>query len=331
MRTMTVGAMVVFVGLGAAGLDAAERDIVRADRLSAREGTRVVVDAATVDVVVRAGDVPDVEVTTELSISGVGEAKADDWVARHTPTMSDNDDVVRVSVAPGRDGFMGLGMFTAKARLGLVVPPYAVPDLTTTGGSISVRGDFPTASPLLLRTSTGSVDFTGGAASVDFRSSSGDARLVVVRPLERLFARTAAGDVDLEGGAREVEIDTASGDVFLSGLSGPADVITSTGKITIRWDRLDPSASVRVRSTSGRIHLMLPETVRPRGTLTTTAGSIRSDFPGLVNEVGDTIELAGDGPLLEVETASGEIVVSHAVGWEGTAVSTPTPLPVDPS
>jgi len=327
MRTMIVGVMVVFVGLGATGLDAAERDIVQTDRLPAREGARVVVDAATVDVVVRAGDVRDVEVTTELSISGVGEAKAEDWVARHTPTMSEGDGEVRVAVTPGRDGFMGLGMFTAKARLGLVVPTYAVPDLTTTGGSISVRGDFPGASPLRLRTSTGSVEFTGGAGSIDFRSSSGDARLMVVRPLERLFARTAAGDVDLDGGAREVEIDTASGDVFLSGLSGPADVITSTGKISVRWDRLDPSAHVRIRSTSGRIHLMLPQTVRPRGTLTTTGGSIRSDFPGLVNEAGDTIELAGDGPLFEVETASGEIVVSHSVGWEGTVESTPTPTP----
>jgi hypothetical protein len=331
MRTLTVGAMVVFVGFGAAGVGAAERDVLRTDRLAAPEGTRVVVDAATVDVVVRTGDVPDVEVTTELSISGVGEAKAEDWVARHTPTLSEGDDEVRVTVAPGRDGFMGLGMLTAKARLGLVVPTHAVPDLTTTGGSISVRGDFPAASPLRLRTSTGSVEFTGGADSIDVRSSSGDARLVVVRPLDRIFARTAAGDVDLEGGAREATVDTASGDVFLSGLSGSADVITSTGDITLRWDRLDPSVKVRVRSTSGRVHLVLPEAVRPRGTLTTTGGSIRSDFPGIVNEAGDTIELAGDGPRLEVETASGEIVVSHAVGWEGAVDAEPTPTPVDPS
>ena len=319
MRTTILVLMVLVLGFGVATPGAAERDLVRTDRLPAPEGTRIVVDAATLDVIVRSGDVREAEITTELSISGVGESKADDWITRHTPTVAEDDGDVRVTATPGSGGFLGLGMFTAKARLGLVVPVRSVPDVTTTGGSITVRGDFPTASPLRLRTSTGRVEFTGGAGSIDLRSASGDARLVVMRPLDRLFARTSSGDVDLDGGAREATVDTASGNVFLSGLSGSTEVTTSTGRITVRWDRLDPNAAVRVRSTSGRIQLVLPETVRPRGTLTTTGGSIRSDFPGLVNEAGDTIELAGDGPRLEVETASGEIVISHAVGWEGAS------------
>jgi hypothetical protein len=305
--------------LTVSALGAAERELVRTDELLAPPGTRIVVDAATLDVVVRSGDVRAAEVSTELSISGVSESKADDWISRHTPTMTAADDEIRVVASPGQGGFLGLGMFTAKARLGLVVPTSSVPDLTTTGGSISVRGDFPAADPLRLRTATGSVEFTGGAEAIDFRSASGDARLVVVRPLQRLFARTSSGDVDLEGGSRDATVDTASGNVFVSGLSGPAEVTTSTGRITLRWDRVDPSTTIRVRSTSGRIHLVLPENVRPQGALTTVAGSIRSDFPGIVNDAGDTIELAGDGPRLEIETASGEIVLSHAVGWEGAS------------
>lgn len=308
---------------------AAERDLTRTDRFPGVPGTRVVVDAASLDVVARSGDVREVEVTTELSISGVGSDRAAAWIARHTPTATAENGTVRVVASPGRSGFLGLGIFTARARLGIVAPAATIPDLTTTSGSIALRGDFPNADPLRLRTATGGMEMVGAAGSVDVRTASGDSRVQVVRPLNRFFARSSSGNVVLDGGARDVEVDTASGDVYLSGLSGSARVITAAGKITLRWDRLEPDASVRVRSTSSRIHLVLPDTVRPSGTLTTTGGNIRSDFPGLVNEAGDTVELAGDGPRLEVETASGEIIVSQAIGWNDASEG-PPPQPDAP-
>jgi hypothetical protein len=53
--------------------------------------------------------------------------------------------------------------------------------------------------------------------------------------------------------------------------------------------------------------LEIPASVRPAGTLTTTTGNVRSDFPGEVTEDGSSLRLTGDGPVFDVETASGEI------------------------
>ncbi|MCP4592789.1 MAG: hypothetical protein GY842_18805 [bacterium] len=89
----------------------------------------------------------------------------------------------------------------------------------------------------------------------------------------------------------------------------------STGKVTLRWDRLEPGSVIRVSTSSGPVHLTVPEGVHPQGTLRTTAGTIRSDLPGVVNEAGDTIELDGDGPVFDIETASGKITLTSSDGW----------------
>ncbi len=290
---------------------AAQRESTTTRRFPATSGKTVVVDAADMDVTLRAADVTEVEVTTELKISAVTDAQAERWVTEHTPELADTPERLTVTVRPVAVGFIGLGMLTARARLSVVVPLSVIPDITTTSGSIRVRGDFAKASPLRLRTATGDMELEGAAAAVDVRTASGDARIEVVRPLENLFARTSSGDVTLIGGARSVHADTASGDVWLNNLSGKAEVETSSGKITLRWDRLDPDTDVTVRSSSGRIRMMLPPTVSPQGVLRTTAGAIRCDLPGAVNEAGDTVTLSGTGPTLEVETASGEMSVGR--------------------
>jgi DUF4097 and DUF4098 domain-containing protein YvlB len=151
-----------------------------------------------------------------------------------------------------------------------------------------------------------------------------------VRPLESFFARTAAGDVSLRGGARDAQVETASGDIWLVNLSGTAKATSSTGKITMRWDRLDADATVVARSSSSPIQLVLPENVSPRGALRTVSGTIRSDHPGVVNELGDTVLLEGDGPIIEAETASGRLTLGSGEGWDLSAAAIePPPMPED--
>jgi hypothetical protein len=103
----------------------------------------------------------------------------------------------------------------------------------------------------------------------------------------------------------------------MSNLSGNAEVITSTGKITLSWDRLEPGHRVVVRSSSGRIQISLPEGVSPSGSLHSIGGNIRSDLAGTVNDAGDTVSLSGDGPELMVESASGDIILSVGTWWGG--------------
>lgn len=313
-RTFLALALTAIIAGGPAA--AAQRDLAKTERFPSADSKHLEVDAANLDVRLRTADVDSIETDVLLHIGGTGDEKAQRWIESHTPVFTDSEDRLRIVVEPGKTGFLGFGSLSARARLSILAPAQIVPDITTTSGGIQIHGDYPNARPLHLRTSTGSVEMVGAAASVDFRSSAGDARIEVVRPLESMMARTSSGDINLSGGARFARVDTASGRIWLQNLSGDAEVSTSTGKITLSWDRLEPGATVRVRSSSARVQLIVPEGVRPQGTLTTTTGSVRSEFPGEVVEGGMTLRLAGDGPTFDVETASGEIQLIVGEVWE---------------
>ena len=297
----------VVAGLHPTPARSAQKDLNRSDHFPSAEGKVVTIDGADLDISVRSADVPDIQVETELHIGGVGEEKGQKWIDSHTPVFTDGAKALTVTVDADKIGFLGFGYLSAKARLSVLAPSRIVPDLTTTSGSIHVRGDFPDAAPLRLRTSTGDMEFVGVASSVDVHSASGDIEIEVVRPLEGFSVRTASGDVRLVGGTRKANVDTASGKIWLGDLSGSVEASTSTGKITLRWDRLDAGETVRIRSSSGAVQLEIPASARPAGTLTTTTGNVRSDFPGEVTEDGSSLRLTGDGPVFDVETASGEI------------------------
>lgn len=306
------------VVLSPAVVDAAQREHSGTETFAAPDGTRVVIDAASVDVRLRTADVPELEIATELRISGVGEEKAERFIADHTPKTEVSEGRISVTINPGRSGFLGLGTLTARTRVAFLLPSHVIPDVTTTSGSITIRGDFPDARPLYLRSATGDIELTGAAAAVDIRTASGDARVDLIRPLDRFYARSSSGSVSLSGGAREVDVETASGSVWMSNLSGDADVATSTGRITLSWDRLDNRNRVKIQSDSAQIRLTIPEGTSPRGSLSTIGGTLRSDFPGVVNTNGDTITLAGDGPEFQVDSASGNIVLEAGTWWGGS-------------
>jgi hypothetical protein len=309
MMSRILSVMTMF--LAVLPIHAAERQLNDSRRFPSAEGKRVVIDVGTLNLRVRAADVEDIEVVTDLKISGVGGQKAETWIDAHTPVIDDREEELRIATSSGKSSFLGLGHLTARSRLGVVVPTHVALDLTTTSGTIQLRGDFPFARPLRLRTSAADITFEGAAATLDIRSAGGNTEVTVFRPLDRLFARTSSGNVSVRGGARQVEVDTASGNVWIGNLSGPAQVETSTGKITLQWDHLDPDDHVVVRSASGKVDIVLPPGVQPQGSLTTTTGSIRCDFQGEWNDREDSLRLIGDGPTLDVETASSEITASH--------------------
>jgi hypothetical protein len=294
---------------------AAQKDVATTESFPSVEAKHLEVDAADLDVRLRTADVEVIEADLLLHIGGTGEEKAQRWIVNHTPSFTDSENRLRITVEPGKSGFMWFGSLSARARLSLVAPDEIVPDITTTSGGIQIRGDFPNAHPLHLRTSTGNVDMDGAARSIDFHSAAGDAQIEVIRPLDRLLARTSSGDVSLTGGARSARVDTASGRISLHNLSGDAEVSTSTAKIILSWDRLEPGATVRVRSSSGTVQLIVPAGVSPQGRITTTTGSVRSELPGEVIEGGMTLRLSGNGPTFDVETASGEIQLTIGEAW----------------
>lgn len=290
----------------------AQKDLDLTERFPFAEGKTLVVDAADLDVTLRTGDVSQIEAQVQLHISGTGDEKGQNWIDDHTPSFTDAENALHISVNPGKSGFLWFGRLSARARLGLLVPGGIIPDLTTTKGSLQIRGDFPDARPLRLRSMTGDITLTGAAASLRIDGADGDINIEVIRPLEAFSAGTSSGDVRLVGGAQEAKVSTASGKIWLENLSGSVDASTSTGKVSITWDRLARDSTIRIRSSSGRVQLAVPQGVNPQGTLTTTTGSITSEYPGEVVGDGSTLRLSGDGPTFDVETASAEIVLSIA-------------------
>jgi hypothetical protein len=317
LKTIATSLVLGFsIGVAPGAAVAAQKDVANNESFPSAESKHLEVDAADLDVRLRTADVDVIEADLLLHIGGTGEEKAQRWIENHTPEFTDSEDRLQIIVEPAKSGFLWFGSLTARARLSLLAPDEIVPDITTTSGGIQIRGDFPNAHPLHLRTSTGNVDVDGATASIDFRSAAGDAQIKVVRPLDALVARTSSGDVSLIGGARTARVDTASGRISLQNLSGDAEVSTSTAKIILSWDRLEPGATVRVRSSSGSVQLIVPAGVSPQGRITTTTGSVRSELPGEVVEGGMTLRLSGDGPTFDVETASGEIQLTIGEVWQ---------------
>jgi hypothetical protein len=309
-----IGALGLVIGASVSW--GAERELAITEHYPARAGKRIVVDAANLNLRFRAAAIDAIEVRTELRIAGVGERKADAWIADHTPEVVDSPDELILRIRPQGSGFLGFGVLTTRARLTVVAPHTVSPDLTTSTGDIDLEGDFWEASPLRLRTAGGAITFLGAADSLDIRSTKGDSRITVVRPLSSFFARTAGGSVTLVGGAQRCEVDTASGDVEMTGLSGSTIVETSTGKVILRWDRLGSDDTVRVRSTSGRVELHAPADVRPRGTITSTTGTIHCGLAEVCGDQAGILRLSGDGPTFDVETASGSIELGVRDPWQ---------------
>lgn len=295
--------------------EGAVREFFGSDSFVVRDGGRVEVNVWDIDLFVRAADSPMVRCTTDLRIAGTGAEKADRWITARVPKFTESDTGLSLGLDPGDEGFLGIGALTRRRRLGILIPHTVIPDLTTSSGKISIEGDFFNGDPLRLRTGSGSISFDGAAKSLEIRTTSGNTTVRVVRPLNRFWARTSSGPIILDGGARQVEIETASGDVTLSALSGSASVTSVGGSLVLDWDVLPADAVVTIRSLKGNIEVTLPSGTRPQGILTTTSGEINSEFAGEVNEAGDTVTLAGDGPRIEVETASGSILLKAGHGW----------------
>jgi hypothetical protein len=290
-------------------IDAAERSFNDSAVFESAEGMTILVDVAKLDVELRAANTDIVEVHTELRISSVGAERAERWIEAHKPRFTATDGRLEIIAEPGKSGFLGFGHLTARARLRITAPSTAVPDLTTTSGTIRVKGRFPEAKPLRLRTGTGFIDLEGGAGSLDIRTPSGEVLVQVTSPVDRFFARTASGSITLSGGANAATVETASGNVWLGNLAGSARVESSNGRISLQWDHLGDDDIVQVRSASGAVRLTVPPGIEPRGTITTMGGTIRCAVSATLDGRSDSLRLEGDGPSFEVETASGGVTV----------------------
>ena len=114
---MKLTTLPIILVIGAMSSHAAQKDLDRTDRFPAAEGKIVQVDAADLDLRVRAADVEFIEANTLLHIGGTGDDKAQRWIDNHTPVFTDGEEHLEIVVEPGKSGFLGFGSLSAKATI----------------------------------------------------------------------------------------------------------------------------------------------------------------------------------------------------------------------
>ncbi len=286
---------------------AAEKTEVIQKSFPSRPGKVVLVSGGPLDVHVRASDIPDIRVNVELVAAAFSEKQAKAWIDAHLPTLEDAEGQLRIT-APDPSGVsLFKGVLATRARIEIVVPPNACPDLSTSSGTLRAEGEYPEAKPLRLRSASGDIEFAGWAPELEARSTSGGLQLRAGRTIEKLLARSASGSVELTGGARKVTCDTSSGSVHLSALLGPAAINTTSGNVVAKFDALAAGDEVRITTSSGKVRVTLPPGTEPGGELASTKGEIRSTLPGLSDPKTIKLELSGKGPKLFITTTSGKI------------------------
>lgn len=304
---MRYRALVATLLLAAPAAWAAEKNESMEQTFTAPAGKRVIVDAGALDVAVRRAEINEIRLRVELSAGALRETQAAAWVERHRPTIEDSATELRITAPDVRGVRLFRGVVISRARLDLVLPPGVRADLATSSGNLIVEGEFAESRPMRLRSNSGSIQFTGWVPEMEVRSTSGDMRVHVSRPLDRLLARSASGSITLLGGTREARCETSSGSIRLEGLLGSLTVTTSSGTVSAFFDVLPPGSEVRVATTTGRVQLTLPPGSQPGGEIASTRGEIRSVYPGQASTEDRRLLLAGSEAKIYVVTASGKV------------------------
>jgi len=201
-------------------------------------------------------------------------------------------------------------------------------DLHTSGGDITleeVKGIDHRAS-----TSGGDVEARGVAGNVDLRTAGGT--VLASRIQGRVLGNTSGGDMDISEITGDADISTSGGDLFLRDIRGRLVGETSGGDIRARVERRGKlGGPIRLNTSGGEIELRLPSdaqasiSARIRIEDSWDDYTVRSDFKLKISsdveetggrrgrryeEIVATGDINGGGPLIELETVNGDIIIS---------------------
>jgi len=277
-------------------------------------GGSVTIDASfhAIEVIVRPGQSIDVVVDLEFSAS---EKKAKRLLAEYEPRFKvQGDDIVIRSTREKTTWNWGTNI--SKGKIAVWMPPDIDLVVDNSSGRVVLKGDFGGAE-VSIDNSSGNVVGGTAMASLSINNSSGQTKIKALRPLDQFRVDCSSGSVYFEGGAFKVDVDSSSGSVELFGLLGDATVDTSSGSVDVVWQSIPPGAKVRIDTSSGGVHLGLPEVTQLEGTIDTSSGGIHSDFPGAKEKKNYwRFEGGSSAVQLSVDTSSGGVRLS-AIDWGG--------------
>jgi Putative adhesin len=176
--------------------------------------------------------------------------------------------------------------------------------------NISIDYEIQAPAKTLLEANTGSGDVTDTGVGMNARLNTGSGTIHATGLNESFSVETGSGDIYAEQtGTGDVKAHTGSGTIELKNISGGLKAETGSGDIKLSGQ---PKADWRVNTGSGSVELWAE---RSAFTLeaSTGSGDIKTDremaVQGSFEKHHITGKINGGGPLVKVETGSGDIRV----------------------
>lgn len=142
---------------------------------------------------------------------------------------------------------------------------------------------------------------------------------------------TASGNISITGVTGRLHINTASGDVLIQDVNGFINANTASGKMQVRnvvgavkansasgdvnveIARLEGNENLLFSTASGNVHVKMPSSLDADVEMSTSSGSLKTDFPLEVRKEGygptrsASGRLGNGSRLLRISSASGDI------------------------
>jgi len=121
------------------------------------------------------------------------------------------------------------------------------------------------------------------------------------------------GEIDLQWIEGDIRINATSGKIVVNQVRGASDIATHTGEVYVRTE-LDTPRDCFVKTTSGKIHFLIPESASGGLSVKTAGGQIKSEVPIAVKSLNQS-QLLGEfgrgGPTIHLSSSSGDVVVAQ--------------------
>lgn len=198
-------------------------------------------------------------------------------------------------------------------------------DVSTVSGGIRLSG--MTCGDVCLASTSGQIDFTGAAQTIEAGSTSGRITVAQTGDSASLCADTTSGNVTLTGtysavtvdtdsgwvafdgdfAAEQLLVNTTSGDVSVMGTLEEVEIGTVSGEVSVY--SAAPLLAVEINTTSGDVVLTIPDSSGFTLQYDTVSGSLDCQLPLQIE--GDSRFVCGDGEYAFcVDTTSGDLKIA---------------------
>jgi len=292
----------------------------------ANPGDRLVIQTDRGSITVSGSDRSDVSIEVSRKVKGGSEKKARELLDRHTVEMDASQGTIRIEAdLEGENNWTFRGP-QLEVAIVVQVPKRFHLDAQTAGGSVRVQN---LDGNVKAKTAGGSVHLDAINGDVVGKTSGGSIHASELQGSADLS--TAGGSIDVDrAGQGPVKVATSGGSLRLTGITGPLEARTAGGSIRIESNGAPivastsggsvdatltgvPTGTVDLRSSAGAVGIVLPAAAAVVLDASTSAGSVKSDFPVGVTDSTSRNSLKGPinggGPIVKLRTSGGSVRV----------------------